>query len=462
MMRLPHRGKPRGQDTLCHFRFLRQNPFGTLGGEQKMRRIVLAVALSVFGIMIAPAIAASPPSPQTIYSVPSVAEMEKLGEEYPSLRMVGYRAGSNQGGGYFSWNASSKAPADNCTVFPGRNSTGRWVRELPNSQLDVTMCGARWDGKTDDALAISAAFTAASRLGLSVTCPGGAGRIARTVAPGSFVGVVLRCQGMAASSIVCAVQNGPCFLFQNPNGSSEIQAPQFYDLSIAAGPAPAHPTVMIQYNRMEGGFADSAATQSYMMRPLVQRVRLEGGEIGVQCSKCFDGDMSLNLLTGQSRHGFDLEGSDWMSIGAAGTNRIVSTGDYPIKLASHGTFGNGNLVTHNDILSPKPGTGAYIYTSARTAYIEKNFLEGQTRGACEIKVDNGALHATVRDNHVTDPSVKNWLCVVPRLAQAEFTGNQTTSNGQGPAHFDDGKSSYNSVMPQTIVHFGNWSESGFP
>jgi hypothetical protein len=219
---------------------------------------------------------------------------------------------------------------------------------------------------------------------------------------------------------------------------------------------------MIQYNNIAGGFTDSVATQSYMVRPIVQRVAIQGGEIGVQCSKCFDGDMSLNLLTNQSRHGFDLEGSDWMGIGAAGTNRIVETGDYPIKLASHGAFGNGNLVMHNDILAPRAGVGAYIYSSARTPYIEKNFMEGHTGGACEIKIDTGSLHATVRDNHVTDPSVANWLCVVPRLAQAEFTDNQTTSWGQGPARFDGGKGPYNTVMPQTITHFGNWSEAGFP
>jgi hypothetical protein len=397
-----------------------------------------------------------------MYSVPSVAAMQALSEEYSNLHVAGYFPGSNRGGGNFSWDASSKAPADNCTVFSGRSATGRWIREIPNSQLDVTMCGAKWDGTSDDATAIGAAFTAASRQGLSVTCPGGTGRIARTVAPASFAGVMLRCQGMAASSIVCAVQKAPCFLFQNPNGSAEVQAPQLYDLSIISGPPPARPTVMIQYNRADGGFTDNATTQSYMMRPIVQRVRLEGGEIGVQCSKCFDGDMSLNLLTNQSRHGFDLIGSDWMGIGAAGTNRIVSTGDYPIKLASYGTFGNGYLVIHNDILSPAAGVGAYIYSSARIAYIEKNFLEGHTGGACEIKIDNGALHATVRDNQVTDPTVTNWLCVVPRLAQAEFTDNQTTSYGQGPARFDNGRGPYNTIMPQTIVHFGNWSEGGFP
>jgi len=400
--------------------------------------------------------------PQAMYAVPSVAAMRALGSSYANVHVSGYHDGTHRGGGDFSWNASSNAPVDNCAVCAGQTPVGRWIRELPNSQLDVTMCGAMWDGTTDDAQAISNAFTVASRLGLTVTCPGGNGRISKTVAPASFVGVVFRCQGMTASQILCAVQNAPCFLFQNANGVAEVQAPQIYDVTVASTPPPAHPTVMIQYNSIRGGFIDNATSQSYMMRPIVQRVRIEGGEIGVQCSKCFDGDMSLNMLTRQARHGFDLEGSDWMGIGAAGTNRIVETGDYPIKLASHGTFGNGNLVIHNDILAPKPGVGAYIYSSARTPYIEKNFMEGHTGGACEIKIDNGSLHATVRDNHVTDTSVANWLCVVPRLAQAEFTNNQTTSYGQGPARFEGGRGNYNTVFPQTIIHFGNWSETGFP
>jgi hypothetical protein len=74
------------------------------------------------------------------------------------------------------------------------------------------MCGARWDGVADDAQAVSTAFSVASRQALSLTCPGGTGKITRTVAPANFSGVVFRCQGMAASKIVCTVQNAPCFL----------------------------------------------------------------------------------------------------------------------------------------------------------------------------------------------------------------------------------------------------------
>jgi hypothetical protein len=401
----------------------------------------------------------SDPDPQPVYAVSSVAAMKLLNEKYPNLHVRGYYDGSSRGGGDFSWVASARGAPDNCITFSGPDTNGHWVRQLANSVLDVTMCGAKWDNAADDSAAVSAAFTVASRSGFSVSCPGGTGKIGSTVAPASFQNVIFRCQGIDASTINCAVPSKhPCFLFQNAKGSTEVQAPQLYDFNVNSR----SPSVVIQYNSPEAGFTDDPTSQQYMMRPVVQRVHIAGGEIGIQCSKCFDGDISLNWLSNQDRHGIDLEGSDWMSIGGSGSNRIVSAGDYPIKLASRGTFGNGALVTHNDILSPRPGVPAYIYSSARTSYIEKNFLEGNTKGPCEIKIDRGALHAIVRDNHVTDPTVTHWLCVVPRLAQSEFSSNQTTSYGQGPALFEGGRGEYNTVMPQTVVHFGNWSESGFP
>jgi hypothetical protein len=220
--------------------------------------------------------------------------------------------------------------------------------------------------------------------------------------------------------------------------------------------------VVIQYNSIAGGFRDDDSTQNYMMRPIVQRVQISGGGIGIQCSKCFDGDFSLNALSYQGRHGFDIEGSDWMSLGDAGSNRIERTGGPPIRLASHGTFGNGDLVSHNDILWPAPGVDTYVYSSARTTYLEKNYFEGATSGACEITIDTGAAHAVVRDNHVTDRTVKHWLCVVPQLRQADFSDNQTTSHGQGPARFENQGTWKDLFFRHAIVHSGNWSEEGFP
>lgn len=403
--------------------------------------------------------AAAPPRP--VLAVDSVANLQAVdGHKNPFLQVIGFHAGSLQGGGLFVWQDTGKVP-DNCTVFAAANG-GRWVRRLGHGVLDVTMCGAPWDGVHDDAPAFNAAFTVASANGFSLSCPGGMGRIASTVAPKQFANVILRCQGMEASKLSCTVEGRPCFLFQNPVGSAEIQAPQIYDLDIIAAPAPHGPGTVIQYNNIAGGFRDDRTTQSYMMRPIVQRVQISGGAIGIQCSKCFDGDFSLDVLSQQSRHGIDLEGTDWTSIGGAGPNRVESTGGVPIWLASHGTFGNGARVVHNDILVPGAGTEAYIYSSARTSYLEANFLEGATNGACEIKIDMGAIHAVVRDNLVTDRTVKNWLCVVPQLRQADFSSNQTTSHGQGPARFENRGSWKDWLLGRPVTHTGNWSEVGFP
>jgi len=420
------------------------------------------ILAAIFMIMIFAGAHVALAQPRPIVAVDSIAALEGLdGAKYPNVSVTGYYAGTAKGGGEFVWQPGNASAPDNCTLFEGIGP-GRWQRRMGNV-LDVTMCGAKWDNNTDDAGAISAAFTAASRAGLTVSCPGGTGNVGATVAPASFARVVFKCQGMEASTINCTMKAGrPCFLFQSPIGTAAIQAPQIYDVSFTAATGPAAPSVIIQYNSVAGGFTDTSSTQNYMMRPIVQRVIVSGGAIAIQCSKCFDGDFSLDTLFNQERHGFDIEGSDWMSIGDAGSNRITNSGDYPIKLVSHGTFGNGDLVSHNDILIPKHGVGAYIYSSARSAYIEKNYFEGRTEGACEIKIDIGAAQAIVRENHVTDRTVKNWLCVVPLLRQGEFSSNITTSHGQGPALFESRGEWKDLLLRHALVHSGNWSEAGFP
>ena len=89
-------------------------------------------------------------------------------------------------------------------------------------------------------------------------------------------------------------------------------------------------------------------------------------------------------------------------------------------------------------------------------------MEGATSGTCKIKIDMGAAHAVVRDNHVTDRTVKNWLGVVPQLRQADFSSNQTTTHGQGPARFENRGSWNDLILGHVIAHIGNWSEAGFP
>lgn len=429
-----------------------------LGSNNRIGLLPGFAGLLLALILALPALAA----PRPVLAVDSVAELQAIdGRASPLLQVAGFYPGSTMGGGLFVWRPAGSTP-DHCTIFPAKGGDGVWVRRVAGSVLDVTMCGAKWDGVADDAPAFNAAFAVASASGYSLSCPGGIGKIASTVAPARFAGVVLRCQGMATSTLYCTVEAKPCFRFQNPIGPQAVQAPQLYDFNIIAGRMPHGPSVVIQYNSIAGGFRDDDATQNYMMRPVVQRVQISGGGIGIQCSKCFDGDFSLDALSYQARHGFDIEGSDWMGIGDAGSNRIERSGGIPIVLASHGTFGNGDLVSHNDILWPVAGVEAYIYSSARTSYLEKNYFEGATGGACEIKIDAGAAHVVARDNHVTDRTVRHWLCVVPQLRQADFSDNQTTSHGQGPALFENRGGWKDLMFRHVIVHSGNWSEAGFP
>ena len=175
---------------------------------------------------------------QPMQFVTSAAALTALdGSKIPFVHLTGYYAGSAKGGGDFLWQPSGGGSPDSCTVFSAGAGPGHWLRQLPNSLLDVAMCGAKWDGVADDAAAINTAFGIASRDGYTLTCPGGTGRIGTTVAPANFRNVVLRCQGMNASTIACDVPAGrACFLFQNTNGLEEVQAPQLYDLTVRAGP----------------------------------------------------------------------------------------------------------------------------------------------------------------------------------------------------------------------------------
>ena len=417
--------------------------------SNKIRLFLSAVLL----LLALPALAAQPEIVGSIYAL-NAADWSA----YPVLSLTAYYSGGTTGGGTLVYVSSdTTSPTDYCTIFI--DSAGhRFYRELNGTPLDVTMCGAHWDGSTDDASAINYAYVAAARIGRALTCPGGTGKIGSTITPQP--GVILRCQGMETSFINGSSVTGPCFYLQNANGTVEVQAPSFYDFSLTCGG-----TFAIQLNSVAGGFLDNPTTQSYMMRPRLENLDLSGGSTAVfQCSKCFDGDISLSKFSSGGM-GIDLEGSDWISIGGKGPNRLVSLSGYPVSLVSHNTFGNGDSVVHNDILAPATGVGAYIYSSARESFIRDNFLEGSTSGACEIKIDAGTLTATVTNNWVTDSSVSNWLCVPSNVVSLVATGNGTSNVGAGAALFNGGNGTnlwYNTILRQTIVHNGNYSDGGFP
>ena len=278
------------------------------------------------------------------------------------------------------------------------------------------------------------------------------------------MGVIHQGAGIDIEIIQChdATSSSACFYLQNPKTLAEIEAPKFYDMTLRGNAG----LVMIQYNSIGGGFGDDAISQGYMMRPIVARVKTDYSAIGLQCSKCMDGNFSQNTILGAVGVGIDLEGSDWMGVGDAGANRVANSGGYPIKAAFHGYFGNGNRIEHNDLLLPRSAAQAYIWSSARSSMIRDNFMEGNTHGACEIQIVEGTLTTVVANNQVTDNTVKNWLCVEPAIESGAFTGNNTTNIGQGPALFGHGNGALiyynNAPLRQMIVHNANWSEAGFP
>src|SRR6185503_17576296 len=277
--------------------------------------------------MIGPAALAAP---IPISAVASIAEMQGLnGVAMPVVQVLSYYPGLNRGGGLFVWNAASGDAPDSCTVFAPQKQAagqkGRWVRQLPGA-LDATMCGAYWDNNHDDAAALTRAFAAASNLRVMLSLPGGAAKVCSSVKAAQ--GVSVHGQGMStngASTPGATLVNGTCiksgwvFDITAPAGAGPMEAPKYYDMEIQAG-SNSNPGGCIRWNDVRGGFVDGPGSQLYMMHPHAQRIWCDmpaGDKIGFECSKCFNGDFSLNSTTG-GKHGISLEGSDVMCIGCAG------------------------------------------------------------------------------------------------------------------------------------------------
>ena len=419
-----------------------------------------------------------------ISAAASVAEMQAQ-PGGGAIQLLSYHPGTNKGGGVFVWSAGSSAAPDGCTILPGAGS-GRWIRQL-SGPLDVTMCGAYWDGSHDDAAALNQAYRVAGTLHVSLTLPGGTGKVCSTVT--AVRGVILRGQGMGTAGVIGdsptlvdadCMKSGWVFDLVTPKGSAQIEAPKYYDMSIRIAGTTA-PGGCIRWNNIEGGFTDAADSQSYMMHPHAERIfcQMNSGladqQIGLQCSKCFDGDFSQNnILFG--KYGIDLEGSDVMCIGCAGPNRVAGAHDNLIRLNSHGTFGNMDRVVANEILYPSDFGQRYdsfIYDGAWSSTIESNHIEGQVKnGISAIHLGGGFTHG-IQNNDIdavvrSGVAVPNWL-----LADGKFVNLRVVNNGcggciLGPALFNGGKgvSAYfnDGGVRQIITHAGNAAngDAGFP
>lgn len=457
-------------------------------GEPMRHYLNLARCVALATVALASFVGRANADPKPVSFVTSVSEMQSLGANSantPTLQVLSYYPGLSKGGGLFVWNPQNVSPQDNCTVFAASGvARGRWIRQV-NSSLDVTMCGALWDNSHDDAGALAQAFKVAASLHTTLALPGGTGKICSTVE--AMPGVIVRGQGMGPHGNIAAsptLVNADClkagwvFEILGSNGTTQLEAPKYYDMSIKIGNN-SNPGGCIRWNRVDGGFTDSDASQNYMMHPHAERIHCEMQptkgiqQIGLQCSKCFDGDFSQNE-TMWGKTGMDLEGSDVMCLGCAGPNRMSASQESLVKLISIGTFGNMDRVVGNEILFPIDQGQRYdsfILDNARSSTIEANHIEGTIKGVqSAIHLVAGFSHSIV-DNDIdvltegTNPA-PHWL-----VADGPFVNLRVFNNGvggivMGPALFNNAsQTNYNlGGVRQIITHGGNAinGDSGFP
>jgi hypothetical protein len=410
------------------------------------------------------------------------------GAANPVVQVLSYYTGLNKGGGLFVWNAASGDAPDGCTIFPEQKTAagqkGRWIRQLSGA-LDATMCGAYWDDSHDDAAALSRAFAVASNLRVTLSLPGGTGKVCSPVK--AVRAVTVRGQGMSTngdSGPAPTIVNGTCiksgwvFSIVAPAGAGAMEAPKYYDMEIQAG-SNSNPGGCIRWNDAAGGFVDGPGSQLYMMHPHAQRIWCDmpaGDKIGFECSKCFNGDFSQNSTTG-GKHGISLEGSDVMCIGCAGPNRFAYATDSLVRMVSHGTFGNMDRVVGNELLYPTDTHQRYdsfIYDATRSSTIEGNHIEGIIPGVqSAIHVVGGFSHA-IENNDVAvlteigalgPKSAPHWL-----VTEGPFVNFRAFNNGcegciLGPALFRNHSPDFNAGgVRQVITHGGNAvnGDAGFP
>ena len=422
-------------------------------------------------------------APVSISAVASIGEMQSLNAgANPVVQVLSYYPGLNRGGGLFVWNAASGDGPDGCTIFAPQKQAagqkGRWTRQLSGA-LDASMCGAYWDNSHDDAAALTRAFAAASRLHLALNLPGGGASVCSSVT--AAAGVVVHGQGMGGDATILdgsCMKSGWVFDINTPNGSNALEAPKYYDMQIRTA-RNNNPGGCIRWNSAAGGFVDGTSSQYYMMHPHAERIgcNMNGDQqIGLECSKCFDGDFSQNDTAG-GKHGVSLEGSDVMCIGCAGPNRFAYATDSLVRMVSHGTFGNMDRVVGNEILYPTDNHQRYdslIYDATRSSTIEGNHIEAIIRGVqSAIHVVGGFSH-TIENNDVAvltelgrlgPRSAPHWL-----VTEGPFVNFRAFNNGcegciLGPALFRNQSADFNAGgVRQLITHGGNAvnGDAGFP
>jgi hypothetical protein len=328
---------------------------------------------------------------------------------------------------------------------------------ITGAPVNILDYGADPTGVADSTAAITAAIAA----GLRVFCPAGTYRITSTITlqAGTYI-----CGNTLGGTTFNSTATGPTFRLLNPLGTSEIEAPKFFDFTLTTTGSG------IQLNTQSDPFLDNNTSQAYMMRPIMERVIIQGNQnavgFAVSWNKCFDGAIR-NCKFVQFAYGISFYGCD---LNEVSNNRIVSSGVNAIAAISVNTFGSQTLIMHNDMVSTTLSE-SFITSSDRDVIIQDNYLEAGSGSMVAAIYISGGFYVKIDGNRVEVQSAvaPNWLKVgngsVVNLTQLWVTNNVNNGTGWGPALFNNGNGStyfYNVNYRQKIFHQNNASDAGFP
>lgn len=326
---------------------------------------------------------------------------------------------------------------------------------ITGAPVNILDYGADPTGSADSTSAITAAIAA----GLRVYCPAGSYKITSTITlrPGTYI-----CGDGIGITAFSSTATGATFELLNPLGTAEVEAPKFFDFYLYTTGSG------IRLNTQSDPFLDNNTSQSYMMRPIMERVIIVGSQnatgYAVSWNKCFDGSIK-NCKFVEFAYGIVFYGCDLNQIN---NNRIQSSGINCIAAISVNTFGSQTLIFDNDLLGAP--SESFITSSDRDILIQDNYFEGSGTMTAAIYI-SGGFYVKIDGNRIEVQSTvaANWLRVggasPVNLTQLWVTNNVNNGIGWGPALFNAGAGSryfYNSQYRQKIFHQNNASEDGFP
>lgn len=311
--------------------------------------------------------------------------------------------------GGLSWDIQSQFRPQSATRITNSFVSFTNILDIINNQFIINDILTR-----GGASRIDSHMAAAIAIGGEIYFPSGEYHLTNTVtmAPG----VIFR--GAGQGNTVIFAGEGPTstwgFELLLPNGTEQVEAPKFYDMTIqATGSANG-----IRWNSITGGFTNDNTSQQYMERPRLVNVTMSNDSstlgLGIQMNKCFN-----FLVSGCEFKGFnspmDFEGSD---VGLVVNNRTDGTYTYEVTANSHGTFGASLSIRENDFNNPAAANvnGGFIASTYQIISVENNHMEldgGVTRTNL-MAFSGNSFEIWIHNNRVdSNGNCTNWLNITP-------------------------------------------------